>query len=177
MSIPSDTTSSTLFPHRGQDNSPRRKWTSAAIAPRFSARSGAPRSGRPTDRRLGPPPVSSGELSSPYLVTCPLILMVALQKEESTAKSDSAQCRGSSLLLVPLRPNLAVQCQLLEDLLGGAVRLSRPSVLSRTGVKRITLTCVPQSVSVENLSRSCSRNPLFLGVSPCTFSQVRAHWP
>jgi hypothetical protein len=51
-------------------------------------------------------------------VTCPLILMVALQKEESTAKSDSAQCRGSSLLLVPLRPNLAVQCQLLEDLLG-----------------------------------------------------------
>jgi hypothetical protein len=46
--------------------------------------------------------------------------MVALQNEESTAKSDSAQCRGSSLLLVPLRPNLAVQCQLLEDLLGGA---------------------------------------------------------
>jgi hypothetical protein len=42
--------------------------------------------------------------------------MVALQKEESTAKSDSAQCRGSSLLLVPLRPNLAVQCKLLEDL-------------------------------------------------------------
>jgi hypothetical protein len=114
VSIPSDTTSSTLFPHWGQDNSPRRKWTSAAIAPRFSARSGAPRSGRPTDRRLGPPPVSSGELSSPYLVTCPLILMVALQKEESTAKSDSAQCRGSSLLLVPLRPNLAVQCHLLE---------------------------------------------------------------